>query len=148
MRIPFAITATLCLWLSGCQNLEAKHANTAPDESLTNTYWKLLAVDDNPVVAADNFREAHIVLHIEHTRLAGSTGCNTLNGRYQHTGQQLTFHPNATTKMACPTAQMRSEQAMLSALQHTKRWEISGSRLELTNAHGEPLAVLEAVHLY
>ena len=148
MRIPFAITATLCLWLSGCQNLEAKHANTAPDESLTNTYWKLLAVDDNPVVAADNFREAHIVLHIEHTRLAGSTGCNTLNGRYQHTGQQLTFHPNATTKMACPTAQMRSEQAMLSALQHIKRWEISGSRLALTGTNVEPLAVFEAVHLY
>ncbi|WP_404343546.1 META domain-containing protein [Vreelandella venusta] len=148
MRISLAITATLCLWLSGCQSHAAQHAHTAPDESLTNTYWKLLTVNDNPVVATNNVREAHIVLHIDSTRLAGSTGCNTLSGRYQHTGQQLTFHPIATTKMACPTAQMRSEQAMLSALQHTKRWEISGSRLELTNAHGEPLAVLEAVHLY
>ncbi|MFP3343303.1 META domain-containing protein [Halomonas sp. SIMBA_159] len=148
MRISLAITATLCLWLSGCQSHAAQHAHTAPDESLTNTYWKLLTVNDNPVVATNNVREAHIVLHIDSTRLAGSTGCNTLSGRYQHTGQQLTFHPIATTKMACPTAQMRSEQAILSALQHTKRWEISGSRLELTNAHGEPLAVLEAVHLY
>lgn len=142
MRISLAITATLCLWLSGCQSHAAQHAHTAPDESLTNTYWKLLTVNDNPVVATNNVREAHIVLHIDSTRLAGSTGCNTLSGRYQHTGQQLTFHPIATTKMACPTAQMRSEQAILSALQHTKRWEISGSRLELTNAHGEPLAVL------
>ncbi|WP_404464017.1 META domain-containing protein [Vreelandella aquamarina] len=148
MRISLTITATLCLWLSGCQSHAAQHAHTAPDESLTNTYWKLLTVNDNPVVATNNVREAHVVLHIDSTRLAGSTGCNTLSGRYQHTGQQLTFHPIATTKMACPTAQMRSEQAMLSALQHTKRWEISGSRLELTNAHGEPLAVLEAVHLY
>lgn len=148
MHISFAITATLCLCLNGCQSLEAKHANTTPDESLTNTYWKLLTVNDNPVVAADNVREAHIVLHMERTRLAGSTGCNTLSGRYQHTGQQLTFYPITTTKIACPTTQMRNEQAMLSALQKTKRWGISGSRLELSNAHGEPLAVLEAVHLY
>lgn len=148
MHISFAITATLCLCLSGCQSLEAKHANTAPDESLTNTYWKLLTVNDNPVVAADNVREAHIVLHMERTRLAGSTGCNTLSGRYQHTGQQLTFYPITTTKIACPTTQMRNEQAMVSALQKTKRWGISGSRLKLSNAHGEPLAVLEAVHLY
>ncbi|GGC85955.1 META domain-containing protein [Vreelandella lutescens] len=148
MRFPTVLTVALCLWLSGCQSLQAKDTNTAPDESLTNTYWKLISINGNPITAADNAREAHIVLHTESDRLAGATGCNTLSGRYQHTGQQLTFHPIATTKMACPAAQMRSEQAMLSALQHTKRWGISGSRLELTNARGEPLAVLEAVHLY
>lgn len=148
MRIPFAITATLCLWLSGCQSHAAQHAHTALDESLTNTYWKLLTVNDNPVVATNNVREAHIVLHIDSTRLAGSTGCNTLSGRYQHTGQQLTFYPITTTKMACPTTQMRNEQAMLSALQQTRHWEISVSRLALTGTNGEPLAVFEAVHLY
>ena len=148
MRISLAITVTLCLWLAGCQRHVAQYAHTAPDESLINTYWKLLTVNDEPEVAADNVREAHIVLHVERTRLAGSTGCNTLSGRYQHTGQQLTFHPIATTKMACPTAQMRSEQAMLSALQQTRHWEISSSRLALTGTKGEPLAVFEAVHLY
>ena len=148
MRISLAITVTLCLWLGGCQRHVAQYAHTAPDESLINTYWKLLTVNDEPEVAADNVREAHIVLHVERTRLAGSTGCNTLSGRYQHTGQQLTFHLIATTKMACPTAQMRSEQAMLIALKQTRRWNINGSLLELTNARGEPLAVLKAVHLY
>lgn len=148
MRLPIALSLTFCLWLSGCQSQAAQHVHTAPDESLTNTYWKLLTVDDNPVVVADNVREAHIVLHIENARLAGATGCNTLSGGYQHSGERLSFHPIATTKMACPPAQMQSEQAMLNALQHTKRWEIDSSRLALTNANGESLAVFEAVHLY
>ena len=107
MRSRFALATTLSLWLTACQNHAALQASMAVDESLINTYWKLLTVNDNLVVAADNVREAHIVLHIDNSaRLAGATGCNTLSGRYQHTRQQLTFHPIVTTKMTCPAALM------------------------------------------
>ncbi|MCG7577861.1 MULTISPECIES: META domain-containing protein [unclassified Halomonas] len=149
MRSRFALATTLGLWLTGCQNHAALQASMAADESLINTYWKLLTVNDDPVVAADNVREAHIVLHIDNSaRLAGATGCNTLSGRYQHTRQQLTFHPIVTTKMTCPAALMHIEKAMLSALYQTTHWKIHGERLVLFNDKGEPLAGLRAVHLY
>lgn len=119
-----------------------------PDESLVNTYWKLVRVDGAPVIAQENFREAHMVLHRDASRLAGSTGCNTLMGRYQVENARIAFNQVATTKMACPAAPMKTEQDFLTALKQANAWRVEGARLELLGDNHESLAVFEAVHLY
>jgi heat shock protein HslJ len=119
-----------------------------PDESLTNTYWKLVEVDGAPITAQENFREAHMVLHLDASRLAGSTGCNTLTGRYQVKNTRIAFNQVATTKMACPTAPMKTEQDFLTALKQANAWHVEGARLELLDDNDAPLASFQAVHLY
>ena len=71
------------------------------------------------------------MLHEENTRLAGSTGCNTLIGSYRVDGQQIAFEQVGTTMMACPDTQMRNEQTMLSVLNNRDTWQVDGGSLSL-----------------
>ncbi|CAH1043315.1 META domain-containing protein [Halomonas sp. TD01] len=143
------IASTMAILLAnGCQSHSAIHQAVKPDETLTNTYWKLVTLENQPITTADNYREPHLVLHEEKTRLAGSTGCNTLIGSYRVEGKRIAFEQVGTTMMACPDTQMRNEQALLSTLQQVDAWQVNGGTLSLKNANGKPVAVFEAVHLY
>lgn len=143
------IASTLIILLaSGCQSHSAPQQAAKPDETLTNTYWKLVTLEGQPIITAENFREPHLVLHEENTRLAGSTGCNTLIGSYRVDGQQIAFKQVGTTMMACPDTQMRNEQAILRMINNIDSWQVDGGSLSLKNANGKPVAVFEAVHLY
>ncbi|MCE7521287.1 META domain-containing protein [Vreelandella titanicae] len=135
---------------AGCSSAAMDSQETAhhPDETLINTYWKLVSLDGAPVVVNGNFREAHFVLHQDASRLAGATGCNTLMGSYHVESQRITFNQVATTKMACPPSQMKTEQAFLAALEQATAWHVEGAALELLDDNNEPLASFEAVHLY
>lgn len=113
---------------------------------LVNTYWKLLEVDGQPAVVADNRREAHLILQLDDHRLVGSTGCNRLVGSYQLDGEQLTFSPAGTTMMMCPEELMRQERLVTAALTATRSWRITGQVLELLDG-AQVLARLEARHL-
>ena len=144
---------TLCVLISitfmatGCSLNNHKSAER-PDESLINTYWKLVSLDGAPVVTHEDFREAHLVLHQEASRLAGATGCNTLMGSYLMENERIAFGQIASTKMACPAPQMKTERNFLTALKQVTAWSVNGSKLVLLGDSSEPLAVFEAVHLY
>lgn len=147
---------TLCLFsstlvmLAGCSStaMTAKNIAERPDESLVNTYWKLLKVNGQPAATHPSFREAHLVLHQEGSRLAGATGCNTLTGGYYTDNERITFKQIAATKVACPASQAATEQAFLTALGQVQQWRVKGSELVLTSTHNQALARFEAVHLY
>lgn len=119
-----------------------------PNEPLINTYWKLVTLDGAPVVTHENYREAHLVLHHEASRLAGATGCNTLMGSYRVENERIAFGQIASTKMACPALQMEIERDFLAALKQVTTWSVDGAMLVLLSDNSEPLAVFEAVHLY
>lgn len=140
--VSLALMLAFSVLMAGCAAMEP-----SVDEPLVNTYWKLTRLGETPVAAVDNQREAHLVLHKEEQRLAGSTGCNRLMGGYRLDGQALRFERPATTMMAC-MAGMDTEQAFLETLERVAGWEVDGQRLILTGAKGEPLAHFEAVHLY
>ncbi|UZH09161.1 MULTISPECIES: META domain-containing protein [unclassified Halomonas] len=135
---------------AGCSSapIDSPDGTYHPDEPLINTYWKLVTLDGEPVVTDENFREAHVVLHQDGSRLAGATGCNTLMGSYRVENEQITFNKIASTKMACSTAQMNNEQGFLAALKQVATWNVDGAMLVLSGNNNEPLAVFEAVHLY
>lgn len=147
---------TLCVLIgitcltTGCSSttIDSQAAAEHPNEPLINTYWKLVTLDGEPVVTRENFRESHLVLHQDASRLAGATGCNTLMGSYRVENEQITFNKIASTKMACSTAQMNNEQDFLAALKQVTTWNVDGAMLVLSGNNNEPLAVFEAVHLY
>jgi heat shock protein HslJ len=115
-------------------------------ERLENTYWKLVRLRDEPVMAVENQREPHIVLRTDGHRVAGSGGCNRLLGGYRLDGKRIAFEKFAVTLMACP-AGMEQEREFLGALGEASHWRVLGSHLELFDAGGALLARLEAVHV-
>lgn len=116
------------------------------DSPLRGTYWKLVRLGDKPVAAAEGQREASLVFDIEEPRVAGSGGCNRINGGFELEGDQLRFGRMAATRMACPDG-MDQEQRFLAALARVQGHRIDGSHLELLDAAGKPVARFEAVAL-
>ena len=148
-RLPNYGFISALLITAGCSSATMDTHETAhhPNEALINTYWKLVTLDGAPVVTHENFREAHLVLHQEASRLAGATGCNTLMGSYLMENDRIAFGQIASTKMACPAPQMKTERNFLAALKQVTAWSVDGSKLVLGD-DSEPLAAFEAVHLY
>lgn len=138
------------LIITGCTvaATDSQKFSASQDEPLINTYWKLLRLDGTPVVTHENFREAHLVLHQDASRLAGATGCNTLTGSYRVEKEHVAFGQVASTKMACPTSQMKTERDFLAALKQVTAWRVNGATLVLSGDSNKTLAVFEAVHLY
>lgn len=149
-QLTLYVLISILFVAAGCSSRTIGNHETMeqPDESLINTYWKLMKLDGAPVIAKENFREAHMVLHQDASRLAGATGCNTLMGSYQVENEHITFNQVATTKRACPAPQMETERNFLAALKQTTAWRVEGARLVLSGDNNEPLASFEAVHLY
>ena len=112
--------------------------------SLENTYWKLVVLRGQPVIATDRGREPHVILQAAQHRVTGSGGCNRLAGGYTLAGERITFGRTAGTMMACAEG-MEQERAFLDALAVVARWRVDGQRLELIDERGDVLARFEAV---
>lgn len=121
-------------------------ASQASNETLENTYWKLVRLGDGPVIAAEKQHEPHLMFHPASKRVSGSGGCNRLTGSFEREGDRLTFGKMAGTLMACPDG-MGTETLFHQALGQTSRFRISRQHLELLDATGNVLADLEAVHV-
>ncbi|MBR9753352.1 MAG: META domain-containing protein [Gammaproteobacteria bacterium] len=149
------ITAVMsaALTLGGCAGAQSSEDYQGVDEPLENTYWKLVALDDQPTPVMEGKREAHIVLHApdastQNSRVAGSTGCNRLMGEYLHDEHELSFDRLAITRMACPGEAGSLERTFLATLNDVSGWQIDGKTLTLLDEQGVSRARLEAVHLY
>lgn len=116
------------------------------DSPLRGTYWKLVRLGEVSVKAADGQREAYLVFDTEELRVAGSGGCNRVNGGFELDGASLRFGRLAATRMACPEG-LEQEQRFLAALERVASHRIGGSHLELLDAKGAVAARLEAVAL-
>jgi len=113
-----------------------------PATSLENTYWKLTYLGKTAVTVASQQREPHLVLNSASHRVSGSGGCNGLTGSYEVKGDELTFSQMASTMMACPEG-MDTEKAFLKVLEDVKTWKVKERKLELFDAGGKAVAILE-----
>ncbi|MFI5198831.1 MAG: META domain-containing protein [Candidatus Limnocylindrales bacterium] len=68
--------------------------------------------------------------------VAGSSGCNTYDGRYTTNGNVVAITQLATTRLACPEPVMGQETAFLAALQGVARIETRGPTLLLEDRNG------------
>jgi heat shock protein HslJ len=115
-------------WSWGQSGAPAATADTVPLES---TYWKLMEIGGMAAVGGSNTNEANLVLNAEGKKLTGSTGCNPILGSYKLRGASLSFKPAGMTKMACPDALMKQEEAFVEILKETNKYRIVGDTLEL-----------------
>ena len=113
---------------------------------LLDTYWRLDQLGEDTVTTPQGMKEAHMILATAETRVHGNAGCNNFFGQYSTEDGKLSFSAMGSTMMACPEG-METEQAFLAALGNTVSYAISGLFLELYDADGGLLAVLEAVYL-
>lgn len=90
--------------LHGCGGAFVEQVN------LTNSNWRITAIDGRPVPAEGRYR-----LDFTADRVSGAAGCNSLGGGYRLNGNRLTAGPLISTRMACP-GRMQDEQAVFRIL--------------------------------
>ena len=115
-----------------------------PLASLDNTYWQLKSLNEQPVAMAEGqARESFLQLKADDSTVKGFAGCNTFQGGYVMTGNNLTFGPLMTTRKACRGA-MDVESQFLSLLGVTGYYSIHKNTLTLLNNDKKPIARFEA----
>ena len=121
----------------------------APGEaSLTNTYWKILRLGQSELHTGEGLREPNLILREGTPRFTATVGCNQLLGGYTLEDDRLAFHSGPQTQMACPEPLDAWERQLEDVLSASAGWRIDGQTLELLDAGGNPLALLQAVYLY
>lgn len=111
----------------------------APLQPLRETRWELLDLGGQPVQEPVMGARAHLVLR-QDGRLAGATGCNTVQGSYQREEGRLTFGRIVVTRMGCPGVAQVQEQAMLALFHSTRQFRMVSNQLELSDGSGQVLA--------
>jgi heat shock protein HslJ len=117
--------------------------------SLVGTPWN--------VVNYNNGKQATVSLALDSTitlefgaegTVTGNATCNTYNGSYKTDGDSVTVGPLATTRMACASEELNTqEQQYLAALQNAATYDITNGTLTIRDAAGAsqviatPLAV-------
>jgi putative lipoprotein len=127
--VVFVLVAALTL--IGCSQPAASAAPSAagPPAELPGTSWVLQGISGAQLgtgVPTIDFGTDGTV--------SGSAGCNTFNGTYTVDGSSISFGPLASTKMACPVADMAVETAFLAGLAGAKTWSIQALFLTLEGA--------------
>jgi uncharacterized lipoprotein YbaY/heat shock protein HslJ len=116
--------------------------------SLTNTYWKILRLGDAVVSALEGRREPNLFLREGEPRFTATVGCNQLAGSYALDEDKLAFGLAAATRMACPPPLDAWERKLADVVTAAAGWRIDGQTLELLDAEGTPLALLQAGYLF
>lgn len=130
------------LILAGCAYKGPK-TDPGSGTTLSNTYWKLIAVDDIEYDPVDKEHDTHLILRPDH-RVTGFGGCNNFSGSWLLEDGQLVLGPLLSTRMACPD--MDFERAFLVALDGRVTADITGDLLVITGTDGTELT-FKAVYL-
>ena len=103
---------------------------------LVGTTWTLTTIASGDAVSSVlNGTDVTAVFAADAT-VSGSAGCNRYNGSYTWSGDQLSFSPLASTKMACADDIMAQESAFLASMEQVESFAIDGSQLTLSNGSG------------
>jgi len=128
------------LWPSQTCERAMSHA------SLTPQYWRIVSLRGAPVGPVANEREPHLILRGETGGYIATAGCDRLKGAYRISGPEIAFDPPGSAG-PCPAELRQREATLLDVLAAARGWKIQGQALELFDASGTPIALLEAVYL-
>lgn len=116
------------------------------------TPWRILAYRSDAAADAGSDlvsiepRELPPRLAFGEGRVSGNVGCNSFSGGYTREGDRLTIDPRmAMTMMACEEALMALEQAITAHLGAVAGYRQAGQTLELLDAEGAVLILLETL---
>lgn len=114
--------------------------------SLTPQYWRIVSLRGAAVSVVANEREPHLILRGEAGGYIATAGCDRMKGSYRVSGPEIAFDPPVPAG-SCPAELRQREATLLEVLATARAWQIQGQVLELFDASGKPIAVLEAVYL-
>ncbi len=99
--------------------------------------WALESINGEEFVKDEQTNKHPVIeIYLEEERVHGNAGCNTINGKVEVDGSNITFSEISTTQMACPGD---LEQRFLAALQSIDRYELEKLRLFLYEDEEERL---------
>lgn len=136
------VCAMAGVFVLGCCGASAQVARTATP--LENTHWKLEWIPGTKIESLTPQKTPFIELNSQSHRMSGSGGCNRLMGPYELEGDHLRFEGATRTMMACASG-MKTEGALVDALDKVREWKVQGSTLSLMDADGHVLARFVAV---
>ena len=114
--------------------------------SLTNTYWKLIELNGEPVeMMRSQRKEAYLQLREENQGARGFAGCNNFSGTFETTGSQISLSALMTTRKACVDI-MSAEVQFLAVLEQATSFIISEEALTFSNKAGDSTAKFIAVY--
>lgn len=145
MTFRILATASVVAMLAACSGNAPRSAEASGDAvtyELVGTRWALVSLGNKAVTVSDGGWEVYIALNSVESSVVGHAGCNRISSSYQLNDAQLSFGEVIATRMSCRA--MPTETALLQAMESTAAWRISGSQLELRDAHQKPLARFEA----
>jgi heat shock protein HslJ len=111
----------------------------AQSQDLAGTSWEVTGYNNGKQAVTSVL--AGVTLTAEFGRdgaLSGNSGCNSYNGPYTVTGDQIKIGPLASTRKACadPAGVMDQEAQYLAALESAATYRIEGAALELRTKDG------------
>ena len=119
---------------------------TDVDTPLTNTYWKLIKLNGEPVeMMRSQRKEAYLQLREEDQEARGFAGCNNFSGTFEANDSQISLTALMTTRKACVDI-MSTEGQFLSVLEQATSFMIFDEALTLLNKSGESTAEFIAVY--
>jgi copper homeostasis protein (lipoprotein) len=114
--------------------------------SLSPQYWRIASLEGAAVGIEADQREPHLILRGDTGGYVASAGADRIEGKYRVDGNRIGFLSFTT-----PVPRGEESQAplatLLAVLASAHSWKIQGQVLELFNASGKSIAVLEAVYL-
>ena len=144
MKLKTLIISILALTLSSCGSFGTSETrdtqNDFPNENAPATFdgtsWSLSHFGNTTLPEG-----LAITAQFEDGRVYGSSGCNTYRGTYALDGNQITFGPLATTRMAClePAGLMEIEQTFLEWMTDAQTFILSSDHLMILRPDGEAL---------
>jgi heat shock protein HslJ len=103
---------------------------------LVGTTWTLTTIASGDAVSSVLMGTEVTTGFTADGTVSGSAGCNRYSGSYTWTGDQLSFSPLASTKMACADEVMAQETVFLAAMEQVASYGIEGSQLRLLDDSG------------
>ena len=123
---------SLVIILWGCSTKEA-----GSDVNVRlHDIWALEFINSAEFVKGELSNHPVIEIYLEEERIHGNAGCNTINGKVEVEGSNISFSEIITTEMACPG---NLEQRFLAALESIDNYKIGKLRLFLYEGESERL---------
>jgi heat shock protein HslJ len=140
------IVFVLCA--AGCRTQKKGEASSPEKDTnsqLTDVYWKLTELSDEPVPAkSDGSAEAHLTFRAEGNGVFGNGGCNSFRGTYALTpGNGIRFSPMVSTLKMCLDAE--TENKLKHVFETAERYELKSDTLILYKDGAVSLARFVAI---
>ena len=116
--------------LGACQPSRTASSDAAFRSSVAGVDWELMELNAKTASAGTGGRRATLRFDADSARVTGFAGCNQFSGSYTLNGDSLRFGPLMMTRMAC-TDGMELERDLSTALEATRRYELSSTQLKL-----------------